>query len=280
MLHFTSLHCIGLVYAGSAIFSVIYNSVTIYTAILSRIFLNRKIQCMQWFGISIVALGLSITSLARPVSQPDEDQSQFKLVTLGIILVIIGSLFHAVVYILSEIILTSYQDTISPELLSSIMGSFGCAVFGFWQLVYTIPNYKTLILDQISSHNGNTYIIVTAYMCIVLSSLVHALCFFRLLHGVGSTTTGILKGVQSITLFVLSHIFFCSTQESQCFTQAKGVALVLVLLGVALYSAFQSTKAEKVDDQGDIASADEERLLLVRHDSLRRTNSPPALRNA
>jgi P pilus assembly chaperone PapD len=45
-----------------------------------------------------------------------------------------------------------------------------------------------------------------------------------------------MKGVQSAFVFVLSHFAFCSYQVSQCFTYGKGASLVVVLVGVLMYS--------------------------------------------
>jgi hypothetical protein len=55
----------------------------------------------------------------------------------------------------------------------------------------------------------------------------------------GSTSTGLIKGVQSVAIFVVSHFAFCSVQQSQCFSMIKGVSLLIVLLGVYIYTQYQ-----------------------------------------
>jgi hypothetical protein len=71
-----------------------------------------------------------------------------------------------------------------------------------------------------------------------------------MLKMVGSTTTGVLKGVISVIVFIISHFAFCSLQQSQCFSFGKGMSLVLVVLGVACYSVF---KPEKVTIPPELA---------------------------
>ena len=224
----------GLVCAGSAVFTVIYSSVTVYTALFSRIFLGRELHYMQWGGVFMVMLGLTSSSVGASFggSAGEED------VGIGIMMIIVGSMFHSLVYILSESILKS-EDPIAPEFLGSFMGCVGVFVFGLWQVFYTFPRFQDLILDEIDAHDGNMMVIISTYVILVIVNFIHGVCFYHLIKSVGSTTTGILKGVQSVMVFVISHFAFCALQKSQCFTTAKGASLVVVVLGVSCYSMFR-----------------------------------------
>ena len=53
----------GLVNAGSLIFTVIYSSVTVYTAIFSYIFLGRQLHTMQWIAVFVIMLGTIIITI-------------------------------------------------------------------------------------------------------------------------------------------------------------------------------------------------------------------------
>ena len=283
------LNLTGLVFCGSGVYTVVYSSVTMWTAIFSWIILGRKLQALQWLGIWIIVVGLSLTSVFAPStigpvvnvgSGPDDGESvvvddggsgggggggggesvlTFSLtfsppssaspsnlvsdssrMSLGIVLVVCGSLLHSLSYIISEIILTTFQASgITPFRLSSMMGMFGLAVFGFWQVIYTLPRFQVLVVDEIHRHGGVLWVIALSYALLVACSLIHAISFFSLIKRVGSTTTGVLKGLQSVLTFVLSHYFFCAIQASQCFSNTKGISLGLVLLGVFFYSYFE-----------------------------------------
>jgi drug/metabolite transporter (DMT)-like permease len=232
----------GLVCAGSAVFTVIYSSVTVYTAVFSRFFFGRQLHYLQWAGVFTVMLGLTSSSIGATfgVDEGEED------VGIGVIMIVIGSMFHSLVYILTESILKS-EDPVAPEFLGSFMGFVGVAVFGLWQVFYTFPRFQYLILDEIDAHNGDMRVIGTTYFFLVVVNLVHGLCFYHLIKSVGSTTTGILKGVQSVMVFVISHFAFCSLQRSQCFTRSKGASLVVVVCGVTFYSIFKLETSEKPD---------------------------------
>ncbi len=221
----------GLIFAGSSLYTVVHSSVTVYIAVLSYFFLNRKLHQGQWIGIMIVMMGLSIVAAGARLDGQDA--------SLGVVLVLLGSGIHSATYICSEYLLVCCDNPISPELLCTLLGGVGTAINLSWQLVYTLPRYQTLVVDEIAAHNGSVSVIVACYLVLTVSSLVHSLCFFNLLGLVGSTSTGVMKCAQSVVIFVLSHFAFCSVQRSQCFTPLKGLSLVVVLLGVVMYAQFQ-----------------------------------------
>ena len=226
----------GLVYAGSAIFTVIYSSVTVYTAVFSWLLFGRQLHYMQWTGVFLVMLGLISSSFGGASKAGSDDVSNDEGV--GILMIIIGAGFHSLSYIIAESILKD-TDAIAPEVLGSSMGLFGCIIFGCWQIFYTLPRFQRLIIDEIAAHNGNYNIIIITYICLITVNFIHGICFFYMLKIVGSTTTGILKGIQSVLVFIISHFAFCGLQESQCFTVAKGLALIVVVLGVFCYSSYK-----------------------------------------
>ena len=221
----------GLVSAGSAIFTVVYSSVTVYTALFSWFFFGRPLHFMQWSGVFFVMLGLVSSSYGSSFGSEDD-------VGIGIIMIMVGSMFHSLSYIVSESILKS-DHAISPEFLGSILGIAGCIVFGTWELAYTLPRFQKLIIDEIAAHNGDDTTIIFTYFTLSVVNCIHSVCLFHTIKNVGSTTTGIFKGVISVLVFIISHFAFCSIQQSQCFTIAKGLSLVVVVIGVLMYSSFQ-----------------------------------------
>ena len=219
----------GLMYAGSAIFTVVYSSVTVYNAIFARLILKKQLHFFQWCGVIIVMIGLALTSLGT--------RNDGKDVFFGIWLILVGSMIHSSTYIMSEISLVRTESPISPQLLCSLLGSIELVGIILWQIYYTLPNFDLKVTQEIINHNGNIHDIIIAYVLLSIAAMVHSLCFFILLGKFGSTTTGITKAFQSTIVFVSSHFAFCSIQKSQCFTMLRGLSLCVVLFGVILYSS-------------------------------------------
>lgn len=234
----------GLLMAGSALYTVSYSSVTIFTAIFASCFLHNRLTIIQWVGVVIVVCGLTLVT----VGAGDEG----KLISYGIVLILIGAAMHSMNYILCEHMLSHQQSPVRPTYLSFLLGLVSLSLNLLWQLFYTYPRRQRLIYDSITAANGNGNVIAICYAFLTAFAAAHAYCFFNLLGSVGSTTTGLCKAAQSVLTFCLSHILFCSVQDSQCFTTGKGLSLVVVLCGVLLYSFFGERSPHKYASIGDV----------------------------
>lgn len=220
----------GMMLAGASIFTVIYSSITIYTAIFSYLVLGRRLAVGQWMGIFITVFGLGLAS--------EGAGKEGSTIVAGVCLISIGSIMHSLIYVLTEYLMGHVEDPCEPEMLGSMLGLIAVGMNMSWQIVYTIPRWDTLVLQNIETHNGDIRIVLLCYLGIVLSSLGHSFCFFRLLKSAGSTTTGMMKCVQAVGLFLASHFAFCGINPHECFTMDKAGSLVIVLTGVMLYSIY------------------------------------------
>jgi drug/metabolite transporter (DMT)-like permease len=241
-----TLNLTGLVFTGSLLFTILYSSCTIWTAIFSYIILNRSLHFVQWISVFVIVFGLAIASFGSVM-----DHKTTTDVIFGGILILSGSIFHSLTYILSEKIMVQNVDRIPPENLSYIMGFVGTCIYLIWQIVYTLPNFHELVVVQIIIHNGRVYVIIVSFIMLILVNFIHAFCFFNLLGSIGATTTGVLKGVQTVIVFILSHFAFCSLQRSQCFTIDKGASLVIVVIGIIGYSCFYQNISDTSNSKAD-----------------------------
>jgi drug/metabolite transporter (DMT)-like permease len=101
---------------GSSVFTVVYSSITIYTALLSKIFFGRNMHPLQWLGIAITISGLAIVTKA-------EEESEAPAVLYGVFLVFVGTLAHSCIYVLTEYALVFADDPVPPERLATILGT-------------------------------------------------------------------------------------------------------------------------------------------------------------
>ena len=120
--------------AGPTLFAIIYSSVTVWTAVLSRLLLRRKMGVAQWLAICVVFSGLSVTAFSSVALGPD--------VFGGCVLVLFGSALHSSTYVLSEWIMTT-NEKLPVKMNLALQGSVACSAFIVWQLVYTLPRFKS-----------------------------------------------------------------------------------------------------------------------------------------
>jgi len=320
-----ALCMIGLVYAGSSIYIVIYSSTTVFAAMWSKLILLKTLNNQQWIGICIMVFGLGITAL----EDLEGGSSIFTPANItihhddliGICCVLIGASIHALTWILIEKYTQSYTSTNNntdisnsnynsnhnsnsnnakhhsieidnemqelhnnnieqgnnndhnddnyesdehnehigkmkapvPELICSVMGWYGCIIYGTWQVLYTLPHYNEVVLEPIWNKNGNIQQIKWIFCILTFVCFIHAITFYSLLQRLGAVTTGVMKGIQTISVFLISHVAFCKYQESQCFTKFRGVSLIIVLIGISYYiNSSRKLKLLKISNSNTI----------------------------
>ncbi|CAJ1357600.1 unnamed protein product [Effrenium voratum] len=222
-----SLNWAGSMRAGSSIFAVVYASVTIWSALLSRLLLQRRLVQSQWLGIALVVAGLALTGCGARQLGPE--------VLSGTAMVAAGTILHAACHVVSEYI-SVRGARIQPHLNASLQGLTGCAVVGTWQLTFTASHWQRIAVPV--EEAGTSWPRCIALLAgLALSNFVHAGTFFQLLTQVGVVSTGVAKALQGVLVFVLSHLLYCRQDESQCFSSLKGVSLLVVTWGVLTYIA-------------------------------------------
>ncbi len=222
----------GATWAGPTIFAIIYSSVTIWTAVYSRILMGRKLKIIQWFAIFIVFGGLAITATDSVSVGPD--------VFKGSIFVLVGSSFHAMTYVLSEGIMTDGEQ-FSPQMNCAIQGIVASIIYLWWQLVYTSKHLQERVIDPMEAAGTSLPKAIVVLMSLSLSNLAHALSFFYTLKNYpgGATSAGVMKGLQAVLVFIFTSIVYCGSTggDEMCFSTIKLMSLVIVIGGVALFTA-------------------------------------------
>ncbi|KAL7528879.1 hypothetical protein ACHAXR_004643, partial [Thalassiosira sp. AJA248-18] len=221
----------GATMAGPTIFAIVYSSVTIWCALLSRVLLKREMSLLQWLSVVVVFFGLGITGFSSLDLGPE--------VATGTALVAIGSALHALMYVLSEVVMNNEKEVVSAKKYCAVYGSVACSGYFLWQMFYTRHHFNDLILEPMRTA-GTTYWHALAILLAIASmSLVHSITFFhtvKYLPG-GSTSAGVLKALQAVLVFAATSLMFCNRfgGEEMCFTIDKMVSLCIVVAGVVLF---------------------------------------------
>jgi len=234
-----SLCYIGNVLAGSIVYTIIYSSVTIWTALMSVFLLKRPLTIGQWAGVALVSVGISLTAI--------DSSKQGDHMFFGSIVLIVGTIVHSSTYIMSDYMF-NLPEPIPEDVLCSLNGVGGLIWYGIWELSYTLPRWTELVTDKIEEKNGKMDIIMITVCFQALASLLHAVSFFRVVNHMGAVTAGVCKGLQAGGTFIFAALFFCKSDSSMCFTAMKAVSFFVVVGGVMIYSL--NAAKEKKDKVG------------------------------
>jgi drug/metabolite transporter (DMT)-like permease len=185
--------------AGPTLFAIIYSSVTVWTAVLSRFLLGRKMGPSQWAAICVVFAGLTITAFSSVALGPG--------VFGGCVLVLFGSALHSSTYVLSEWIMTK-SEKLPVKMNLALQGSVACSAFVAWQVVYTLPRFEELVGAPMRAANTTVEHAALVFLAIFLANLLHAVTFqITLKHFTGgATSAGVMKGLQAVLVFAATAI--------------------------------------------------------------------------
>jgi drug/metabolite transporter (DMT)-like permease len=233
----TSGLTIGLVWAGSAIFGIIYSSVTIWTALFAWCLLGRDQSAMQISGIFFVVGGLILPCLDNAEGSELED-----LIVPGILITIAATIFYGLEYIVAERGFSLFKpracggSSVDCTQMCFQSGLWGLLITVIWIVVYTIPNWDELVTQEVERRNGHWPTIWLLYFLHTFNNAFHNWAWFTVCELEGGTSTGLLMGVKAALLFCASAAAFCSpSHPEQCITPLKLGAIASVLLGAVLY---------------------------------------------
>lgn len=120
----------GTMYAGlclsyASVFQMLRGSVVVFTALISCIFLRRKIRDYQWFSVFLVVVGVAIVGVSSLGDNPGTGKDQAG-VMIGNILIIFAQVIVAIQMCIEEKIISVYNTP--PLKCVGLEGTFGFCI--------------------------------------------------------------------------------------------------------------------------------------------------------
>jgi drug/metabolite transporter (DMT)-like permease len=121
-----SLSILGLLYAGSGTFQVIYATVVVFSAVWSQLILKRQLSMRHWLAVSMAAIGLSLSVFGHETVHHNAGLDEAELghrYVVGVTLSFAGTLLFSFHYTVAEY-LTSLPDAPLPHALRARLGYY------------------------------------------------------------------------------------------------------------------------------------------------------------
>jgi drug/metabolite transporter (DMT)-like permease len=130
----------GLILTYSSTFQMLRGSLVLFTALLSLIFLGRRLFGFQWTGLTVVILGLALVGVSAALAGAQAVQAPNPI--LGNILIISAQVIVATQMVVEEHYLGKYH--VPPMLVVGWEGIFGFAISSIVIIIaYWIPGWST-----------------------------------------------------------------------------------------------------------------------------------------
>merc|ERR1719160_1223751 len=117
---------IGLVWVSSSIYQMTRGSVVIFSAILSVQMLKRKLECFQYWAVTLVVLAVVFVGIAG-IQASGAGTSSLTEVILGLLLILVSQVVLAFQIVVEEKMMT--EEGIQPMQLVGYEGLWGLAYF-------------------------------------------------------------------------------------------------------------------------------------------------------
>ncbi len=173
----------SIILAGSLTFTVVYSSVTVFTACLGMPLLGSRPSRLQWVALATIVAGLLAaafshtaqkgkrhtmqhyaaaglngtahlaTGFAVPEGQEhlqEQSTADSRAYAFGAGFGIAGSLAYALVYVITELI-QQPDDAPPPEVICSFVGICGTVVVGTYIVVWDGPRWQGLVADELTA---------------------------------------------------------------------------------------------------------------------------------
>lgn len=141
---------------------------------------------------------------------------------------------YATCYILNENLLCTSE--IGADELGTKIGLWGLGYCSIYLVLYTFPHWHAVVLTPMQAHSVALATVLQVYGLLAVSSCLHSLAYYGLVRAIGATATGVLQAFRAILVFTLSSLLFCQHDTNQCFNYFKGVASLIVFVGVMIFS--------------------------------------------
>jgi len=223
---------------GSGLHAIIYGSLPIWSAALRYLLLGKSISNMKIFYLLCVFVGLSIVPISEGLIHFEDSGGGELFVGMGLSLC--STVAYACLYVTAEGSLSKKKgllpDDMDREEWNTSKSDHKALILMFWQCLQTLTILSTFLFLSGEEIVPSISSMITPGLMLVFFATSHTIIWLRVLVRGDSTSTSLLQGVRATANVLLSALFFCNTQSSQCLSIAKILSAAVVLSCVYLFN--------------------------------------------
>lgn len=241
----TTLAGIGLLYVSASVWQMLRGSIIIFTGILSKIFLKRKLWPIHWIGMIVTVFGLVLVGLSSVLREDHHGTSKGHVV-LGIVLILAGQCVSATQMIVEELFLK--KRNFHPLQVVGMEGFFGVILMTAIVLpvVYFIPgdqnhhSYENSLDALLMIKNDAKLLAMSMlYICSISFYNFFGLAVTKSLTAVHRTLIDALRTIVVWLVDLLVHYVF-HEGFGEAWDSRYGIfqvdGFLFLMLGTALYN--------------------------------------------
>lgn len=237
-----ALNYVAQIEGGIMLFTIFQSSVTLFACLIALALpWTPRLKPQQWIGVFAIVVGLMLTSIPNPIVAR-------RSFAVGLLCSTLGSFCVATSYPVCELVFRLTPSPPSEEMACFCGSLVNVSIFTTWTLIYTVPRWESDVIAPIwESIDPSLHWAAAGYVMFSILVGFHALCFWKAIHCMGTVPTAVSKGAQQSGVFLFAHVFFCSSDPTECLwnngrahtvwsSWQKSAALACCCAGVVLYA--------------------------------------------
>jgi drug/metabolite transporter (DMT)-like permease len=248
----TVLCFVGLLYNSASIWQMLRGSMIIFSAILSVIFLKRKLHPYHWFAVAVCSAAIVIVGYANmkaAAGHPAASATSPGMVVFGMALIVIGQVIQASQVVTEERLLKGCS--IEPFQIVGMEGVWGslAMIFIFFPILYLLPGSDSGSAESISdtftmlSNNHQLLWLVGLY---VFSVFTYNMSGMLVTYALSAVHRTMLEASRTAIIWIFDLIVHYLISPDSSFGEVWTNWSWLQLFGFALLILGQSIYSELV----------------------------------
>ncbi|RLV91946.1 Solute carrier family 35 member F6 [Spathaspora sp. JA1] len=209
----TTLLNIGLVYTPVSIYQMTRGTIVLFVAILSVIFLHRRISKLEWISLFFVTLGVGLVGLSGSNNSSESGTGTTTgLIIFGMFLIVLAEILQAFQFVVEEHILE--KNKIIPLQLVYIEGFYGFSILlavmillnfiiGFIQPAEQFQTSPFNMVEAFSEVFFNRAVLLSS-ICIMISIAAFNYCGLSITHRISATARSTVDTCRTLLVWIVA----------------------------------------------------------------------------
>jgi drug/metabolite transporter (DMT)-like permease len=154
-------------------------------------------------------------------------------------------------YVLIESIITA-PSAPPGQVVQGYAGLYSLGLISIYIVLHTLPNWHTLVTENVTKSHGNWTFIVFVYIGKTCAAFFHSYSYYKLVSLVGAVSTGVLQSLRAVSVFLISALLFCKLHHEQCYNVMKAVSALVVVSGLYYFSHLKMKEQKKASSRFEL----------------------------
>lgn len=199
----------GLLFTTVSVYQMLRGAQLVFVAILSVVFLKRRLNVMNYVGICLCTMGITLVGLANVYN---EDEGHGKRQTLfGVLIILLGQLLQGTQSVVEEYFMKNLQmSSVKVVAWEGLFGVMHCVVWVL-PLLYFLPGFDhghwedSLDSLYMITHSSSIVLIMFADMTMML---FYNLCGMIVTESLSAVHRVIIETLRTICVWVIDVFLF------------------------------------------------------------------------